>query len=81
MAEFRAGFKNTISQLIRLDLKHDSEESKTNRLILSDLTAVCITYSYVDWLAGDYGDVSLSEVTENTKKMLAAQLKNIQYKK
>ena len=78
---FRSGIKNTLSQLIRVDLKQGKNESRTTSLILADLTAVCITYSYVDWLAGEYGDVSLSEVTGIAKKMLSAQLENVHYKK
>ena len=81
LAMFRAGLKEVLSQLIRIDLKQNINESKTNRLIISDLTAVCITYSYLDWLSGEYGDISLSEVTAITKKMLAPQLENIEYKK
>ena len=81
MALFRAGFKEGISQLIRLDLKQGINESKTNRLIMGDMIAVCITYSYLDWLSGEYGDISIGAVTAITKKMLSDQLKNIHYKK
>ena len=81
MALFRAGFKEVISQLIRLDLKQGINESKTNLLIMVDLIAVCITYSYLDWLSGEYGDISIGAVTAITKKMLSDQLKNIHYKK
>ena len=80
MALFRAGFKEVISKLIRLDLNQGSNESRINRLITGDLIAVCITYSYLNWLSGEYGDVPISEVTEITKKMLSDQLKNIHYK-
>ena len=78
---FRRGCKETISQLIRVDLKQGKNEPETSRLIVADLTATCIAYSYFDWLAGDYGDIPLGEVTAITKDMLAAQLKNIHYKK
>ena len=75
---FRNAFKNTISQLLRVDLKQEINETETNRLIIGDLTAVCIAYSYLDWLAGLYGDVPLSTVTAITKKMLAKQLTTIE---
>ncbi|MCR4830718.1 MAG: TetR/AcrR family transcriptional regulator [Pseudobutyrivibrio sp.] len=78
---FRRGCKETISQLIRVDLKQGINEPETTRLIIADLTATCIAYSYFDWLAGDYGEISLSTVTEITKKMLASQLESIHYKK
>lgn len=79
LAVFRYGFKETISKLIRVDLKQDINESKTNRLIISDLTAVCIAYSYLDWLAGIYGDIPVSSVTDITKSMLSSQLEKIQF--
>ncbi len=79
LAAFRKSFKETISQLIRVDLKKEFAMSEDSRLIIADLTAVCIAYSYLDWLAGEYGDTSLSEVTEITKNTLELQLNNINY--
>lgn len=80
LAYFRNAFKTTISQLIRIDLKQEINETETNKLIIGDLTAVCIAYSYLDWLAGVYGDVPLNTVTDITKKMLSTQLESIQYR-
>ena len=81
LAAFRKGFKDTISQIIRVDLKQGAEEPLEKRLITSDLVAVCIAYSYLDWLAGDYGDVPLTDVVEITKDMLKTQLTRIEYRK
>ncbi len=72
IALFRSGFKNAISQLVRENLKQENYESQTDRLIIADLVAVCITYSYIDWLTGEFGDIPISEVTNITKKMLSA---------
>lgn len=76
---FRRGCKETISQLIRVDFKQGKDEPETKRLIVADLTATCIAYSYFDWLGGYYGDIPLSTVTSITKEMLAAQLENVHY--
>lgn len=70
IALFRSGFKNAISQLVRENLKQENYESQTDRLIIADLVAVCISYSYIDWLTGEFGDIPINKVTEITKKML-----------
>lgn len=79
LAQFRAGFKDAIRKLLRIDLTQGSHEAYNRRLVLSDLTASCITQSYLGWLSGEYGDISLDEVTGITKEMLSDQLKNIHY--
>lgn len=81
MSAFRGAFKSTISQLIRVDLKTDNSYTKEEQLILGDLAAVCIAYSYLDWLAGDYGEVEISTVVNITKKILKETLNHITYVK
>ncbi len=81
MAAFRSAFKETISQLIRVDLKVIDGYSKEKQHVVSNLTAVCIAYSYLEWLAGEYGDMELSEVTQITKELLKGQIANISYRK
>ena len=81
LAILRKKLKDTINQLIRVDLKQGINESESTRLIMGDLTAVCIAYSYFDWLTGEYGDVPLSEVTKITKNMLSTQLLGITIRK
>ncbi len=75
-AEFRVAFRKTIGKLIQPDYKNVDEKDK---LILSDLASVCIAYSYLDWLSGDYGDVDLGYVISLTKTFLGEEL--IQIKK
>ena len=79
LSVFRTAFKDTISQILRIDLKEDSSDSKEEHLILSDLTAVCIAYAYLDWLSGEYGDVPLSMVTRIAGNMLSDKLEKISY--
>lgn len=81
MSAFRGAFKSTISQLIRVDLKTDNPYTKEELLILGDLAAVCIAYSYLDWLAGDYGEIEISTVVNITKKILKETLNHITYVK
>ena len=78
--DFRDAFKDTIGRLIQLDMGKVGDLTSSQQLILSDLAAVCIAYSYLDWLAGDYGDVSLDEVIDITKDLLSAHLPWVVYR-
>ena len=78
-AEFRTAFKNTIGKLILADLANDPDLSENQKTILSDLAAVCIAYSYLDWLTGDYGDIELEEVISITKGLLKDHLPQVVY--
>ena len=81
LSSFRDAFKATISQLVRVDLKNDSTYSKEQQLVLSDLTAVCIAYAYLDWLAGEYGQAQLTDVIDITKGILKETLNHVVYVK
>ena len=80
-ADFKTAFKDAIGQLIQIDLKKNPSLTKRQQLILSDLDAVCIAYSYLDWLAGDYGeDATLDEVMSITKDLLKDHLPLVSYR-
>ncbi len=79
LSSFRNSFKATISKLIRVDLKAGTGRDWEEQLIISDLTAACIAYSYLDWLAGEYGKIPLSKVTGVTKELLNDKLDGIAY--
>ncbi|MBO6242371.1 MAG: hypothetical protein J6O61_16330 [Butyrivibrio sp.] len=66
---------------MRVDLKNDSSYSKEQQLVLSDLTAVCIAYAYLDWLAGEYGQAQLTDVIDITKGILKDTLAHVVYVK
>ena len=80
-ADFKAAFKDAIAQLIHIDMKKSPALTEQEALILTDLDAVCIAYSYLDWLAGDYGeDVALDEVMAVTKDLLKDHLPWVAYR-
>ena len=91
-AEFKTAFKDSIGRLIQIDLSHTDpghtnpgmETHLTDRQqkITSDLCAVCIAWSYLDWLAGEYGaGTSLDEVMKITKQLLRDQLPWVSYRR
>lgn len=55
------------------------ELTSRQQAIVCDQIAVCIVYSYLDWLAGDYGDAPLEEVVELTKGLLQDRLPLVAY--
>lgn len=77
LSPFREAFKRAISELIVVDV--DENYSQSQALILSDLSAVCIAYTYLDYLAGLYGEVTLEEVIEMAKKVLGDMLSYMHY--
>jgi hypothetical protein len=80
-ADFKTAFKDSISKLIKIDLKKNPSLSRQQQLILSDLDAVCIAWSYLDWLAGDYGeDTTLDDVMAITKDTLKSHLPWVSYR-
>ncbi len=79
-ADFKTAFKDAIGQLIHIDMKKNPSLTKQQQLILCDLDAVCIAYSYLDWLAGDYGeDTTLDEVMSITKNLMKDHLPWVTY--
>ena len=80
-ADFKTSFKDAIAQLIHIDMKKNPALTQQEALILTDLDAVCIAYSYLDWLAGDYGEyVALDEVMAVTKDLLKDHLPWVSYR-
>ena len=78
-ADFRTAFKDAFCRIIRIDLSKNDDLPESRKIVLSDLAAVCIAYAYLDWLAGDYGDIPLEEVTETTKLLLHDHLPKVSY--
>ena len=78
-ADFRTAFKDAFGRIIRIDLSRNEDLPESRRIVLSDLAAVCIAYAYLDWLAGDYGDIPLEEVIETTKMLLHDHLADVKY--
>ena len=80
-ADFKTTFKDSIGKLIQIDLRKNPSLTHQQQLILSDLDAVCIAWSYLDWLAGDYGeDTTLDEVMDITKDLLKDHLPWVSYR-
>lgn len=78
-SDFRSAFRKTIKKFIRMDMTKNQVYGETEQIVVQDLASVCIAYSYLDWLAGEYGDMAIHEITMVTKKMLKHQLAYVTY--
>ena len=78
--DFKTAFKNALARLLRVDHSAAGKLSPRQQAIVCDQIAVCIVYSYLDWLAGDYGDAPLEEVVELTKSLLRYHLPLVAYR-
>ena len=66
-AEFRNTFRRTIKKI----LDRTSKENHTLTLeerIKNDIVASGIAYLYLDWLAGEYGDIEIEDLITIAKK-------------
>ena len=77
--DFKTAFKNCIARLLRVEVGEMRGASERQQAILCDQIAVCIAYSYLDWLSGEYGDAPLDEVIAVTKSLLADHLPLVSY--
>lgn len=80
-ADFRSRFRQAIDQILQVDFAEKAAYPSHEKQIRSSLASVCITYAYLDWLAGAYGDIPLDAVIDVTKNMLGEQLSQVTYRK
>lgn len=78
-SDFRSAFRKTIKKLFRMNSAGNQEYKESEQIVVQDLASVCIAYSYLDWLAGEYGDMEINQVTAITKKLLKDQLAHVTY--
>lgn len=80
-ADFRSRFRQAIDRILQVDFAESAAYPAHEKEIRSSLTSVCITYAYLDWLAGAYGDLPLDAVIDVTKNMLSEQFSRLSYRK
>ncbi len=79
-SDFRVAFRKTFRKLISVHFTKTSDYTEIEKTIESDLISVCIAYAYLDWLAGEYGDVDIDIVTTYLEKTLNNDNISIQLK-
>lgn len=75
--DFREAFRKAIRNLLCVQ-NNGKDDLKT--VIENDLTATVIAYAYLDWLAGIYGEVELSDVLKHASGYLKEHISLVEYK-
>lgn len=74
---FCTAFRKTICRI--LVLEKNEESSPVKNVIAGDMAASCISYAYLDWLSGMYGDISLDEMISIVKEVLKGRAEHLRY--
>ncbi len=80
-ADFRTAFRKTIEKILKIELSNNQNYTNVQKKIMGSLLAVSIEYAYLDWLAGEYGDIPLDEIVDVTKDLLKEQLTCVSFAK
>lgn len=58
-ADFRTAFRKTIEKILKIELSNIKNYTNIQKKIMGNLLSVSIEYAYLDWLAGEFGDIHL----------------------
>lgn len=79
-SDFRVAFQKAFKKLIEVNFSKDCNLTDVERNIEADLASVCIAYAYLDWLAGEYGDVELDVVIQHLENLISSDKLLINFK-
>lgn len=68
---FRGRFRAAFRRIFEEELQHASNLRGTRLTMAADMVASGVTYAYLDWLAGDFGDLSLDDMLMYFEETLA----------
>ena len=67
---FRNSFRAAFRRIFEEELRRLADLSGMQLTIAADMVASAITYAYLDWLAGEYGDLPLDDLLLSFRDML-----------
>ncbi len=68
--QFRGSFRTAFRRIFEQELQKAGSPAGTRLEIAADMAASGITYAYLDWLAGEFGDVPLEDVLPHFEETL-----------
>lgn len=71
---YRAQFRKSFTAIFTEELKATTSLSGAQLNLTASLIASGITYAYLDWLAGDYPDLSLEELVALCEQFVSRQI-------
>jgi hypothetical protein len=78
--QFRNRFRSAFRRIFEEELQQAGGLEGTRLTVAADMMASGVTYAYLDWLAGEYGDATLEEVLALTKDLLKDHLPGVSYR-
>ena len=72
---FRSSFRAAFRRIFQEELQNRPGLDETRLALAADMVASGVTYAYLDWLAGEFGDLSLEDMLaffEETVTRIAA---------
>ena len=69
--QFRNRFRIAFRHIFEEELKRSSNLGGTQLTIAADMVASGVTYAYLDWLVGEFGDLTLEEMLSHFEETIA----------
>ena len=67
---FRSRFRDAFRHIFQQELGRRAHLEGTRLAITADMAASAVTYAYLDWLSGDYPELSLEDLIRHFEKVL-----------
>lgn len=67
---FRSRFRAAFRRIFEAKLQHTAGLEDNRLTIAADMVASGVTYAYLDWLAGEYGDLPLEDLLQCFEELL-----------
>lgn len=69
--QFRNRFRIAFRHIFEEELKRSGDLKGTRLTITADMVASGVTYAYLDWLVGEFGDLTLEEMLSHFEETIA----------
>ena len=69
--QFRNRFRIAFRRIFEEELKRSNNLVGTQLTIAADMVASGVTYAYLDWLVGEFGDLTLEEMLSHFEETIA----------
>ena len=69
--QFRNRFRIAFRHIFEEELKRSGDLEGTRLTITADMVASGVTYAYLDWLVGEFGDLTLEEMLSHFEETIA----------
>ena len=69
--QFRSSFRSAFRRIFAKKLRGETEPDGMHLALTADMVASGVTYAYLDWLAGEFGDLPLEDMLSYFEETLA----------